>query len=128
GPPPPQHFAGLGDRRVDVVEPQHVGRPVPVLNDRLHHVFDASGCAPSIHRSADGVRGRPMVRPGGPTFDYRLVRLFSYAQIAISTRFRAPSLAIRLAMCVFTVLSVMYNSRAISLLVRPLAPARSEDT
>ena len=47
----------------------------------------------------------------------------SYAQIAISTRFRAPSLAIRLAMWVFTVLSVMYSSAAISLLVRPRATA-----
>ena len=35
----------------------------------------------------------------------RLLR--SCAQIAISTRLRAPSFAIRLARCVFTVLSVM---------------------
>jgi hypothetical protein len=41
-----------------------------------------------------------MVRRCGRTFDYRRVRLFSNAQIAISTRFRAPSLAMRLAMCV----------------------------
>ena len=43
--------------------------------------------------------------------------------MAISTRFRAPSLAIRLAMWVLTVLSVMYSSSAISLLVRPRATA-----
>src|SRR5919108_524873 len=41
--------------------------------------------------------------------------------MAISTRFRTPSLAIRLVMCVLTVLSVMCSSAAISLLVRPRA-------
>ena len=41
--------------------------------------------------------------------------------MAISTRFLAPSLFIRLARCVLTVLRLMWSSSAISALVRPRA-------
>src|SRR5215207_1918611 len=50
-----------------------------------------------------------------------LIRSVSYAHMAISTRFRAPSLDIRLARWDFAVLRLMWSSSAISALVRPRA-------
>src|SRR3954452_7523462 len=50
-----------------------------------------------------------------------LMRLVSYAHMAISTRFLAPSLFMRLARWVLTVLRLMWSSLAISALVRPRA-------
>src|SRR6185369_17861771 len=47
---------------------------------------------------------------GGPG----VIRRVSYAHIASSTRFRAPSLAMTLARCVFTVLRLMCKESAIS--------------
>jgi hypothetical protein len=49
------------------------------------------------------------------------MRLVSHAHIAISTRFRAPSLHMRLARWLLTVLRLMCSSRAILLFVRPRA-------
>jgi hypothetical protein len=50
-----------------------------------------------------------------------LIRPVSWAHIAISTRFRASSLRMRLTRWVLTVLMLMWSSSAISLLVRPRA-------
>src|SRR4029453_15665437 len=49
------------------------------------------------------------------------MRPVSWAHMATSTRFRAPSFRMRLARWALTVLGVMYSSLAISLLVRPWA-------
>ena len=53
------------------------------------------------------------------------VTQFSHAQAAISTRLRSPSLPWMLARWVLTVLSEMNSSAATSVLVRPLATART---
>src|SRR5215212_2162223 len=51
----------------------------------------------------------------------RQMRPVSWAHMATSTRFRAPSFRMRLARWALTVLGVMYSSLAISSLVRPWA-------
>src|SRR6185436_9191474 len=53
--------------------------------------------------------------------DHLRTRSVSYAHMAISTRFRAPSFPIRLVRWVFTVLRLMWSVSAISELVRPRA-------
>src|SRR4029453_4922152 len=53
----------------------------------------------------------------------RQMRPVSWAHMATSTRFRAPSFRMRLARWALTVLGVMNSSLAISLLVRPWAEA-----
>ena len=114
-----------------VGEPEQIAERIVALHEVLHHdrqsfQMDLSGVpqAESL-RSIEllGTQVAPLVReapsPSGP------IRPVSYAHIASSTRFRAPSLSIRLPRWVFTVLRLMCSSSAISELVRPRATVTS---
>ena len=127
--------AGRGDahRAGGRVLPAAAGRAQGALTggDRGGHAA-RRGCArrrrppaglfaatPAARRAVRGDAGRP------PGQRRRGARSRSYAQIASSTRLRAPSLAMMLARCVFTVLSEMCSSAPISELPSPLAAAAS---
>jgi hypothetical protein len=83
--------AASGDEAVTVAEPDLA---------RLGRHSEVGTCLEQRWRWCD----RQRLAPGAGRLWTRLV---SYAHMAISTRFRAPSLLIRLAMWVLTVLSVM---------------------